>query len=66
VTFHDPYIKEWDAVERADDLDGACAAADLVILVQAHRAYDADRLAGLAKRFFDTRGVTTTSSAHRL
>jgi UDP-N-acetyl-D-mannosaminuronate dehydrogenase len=42
------------------------AAADLVILVQNHREYDADHLAELAQRFFDTRGVTTTPSAHRL
>jgi UDP-N-acetyl-D-glucosamine dehydrogenase len=66
LSFHDPYVEEWDAVPRTEDLDGACAAADLVVLVQAHRAYDPDRLAGLAKRFFDTRGVTTTPSAHRL
>jgi UDP-N-acetyl-D-glucosamine dehydrogenase len=37
-----------------------------VILVQHHREYDADHLASLAKRFFDTRGVTTTREAHRL
>jgi UDP-N-acetyl-D-glucosamine dehydrogenase len=66
LSFHDPYVEEWDAMPRTDDVDGACAAADLVILVQAHRCYDADRLAGLAKRFFDTRGVTTGEAAHRL
>ena len=51
---------------RTDDLEGAAAAADLVILVQHHREYDADHLAGIAKRFFDTRGVTTREEAHRL
>ncbi len=51
---------------RADDLEAAVAEADLVILVQNHREYDADRLAGLAKRFFDTRGVTTGQDAQRL
>ena len=40
--------------------------ADLVILVQHHREYDADDLARIAKRFFDTRGVTTVPEAHRL
>ncbi|MFI7547702.1 nucleotide sugar dehydrogenase [Actinoplanes sp. NPDC049599] len=65
VTFHDPYVKEWN-VPRTDDLDGATAAADLVILVQHHREYDADHLARLAKRFFDTRGVTRGTEAHRL
>jgi UDP-N-acetyl-D-mannosaminuronate dehydrogenase len=53
-------------VPRTDDLEGAAAAADLVILVQQHREYDADHLARIAKRFFDTRGVTTSRDAHRL
>jgi UDP-N-acetyl-D-glucosamine dehydrogenase len=65
LRFHDPYVQDW-IVPRADDLEGAVAGADLVILVQNHRAYDADRLASLAKRFFDTRGVTTGREAHRL
>ena len=65
VTYHDPYVPRW-LVPRTDDLDGATAAADLVILVQHHREYDADRLVRIAKRFFDTRGVTTARAAHRL
>ncbi|MEV8510161.1 nucleotide sugar dehydrogenase [Actinoplanes sp. NPDC051475] len=65
LSFHDPYVTEW-SVPRTDDLEGAAAAADLVILVQHHREYDADHLAGIAKRFFDTRGVTTGPEAHRL
>ena len=65
VTYHDPYVAEWQ-VPRTADLYGAVAAADLVILVQQHREYDADRLARIAKRFFDTRGVTTVREAHRL
>ncbi|MCA2215149.1 nucleotide sugar dehydrogenase [Jidongwangia harbinensis] len=70
VSYHDPYVGTWqvgdEPVPRTDDLDGACAAADLVILVQQHRGYDADHLAGIAKRFFDTRGVTSAPEAHRL
>jgi nucleotide sugar dehydrogenase len=70
VSYHDPHVKDWQLpgleVTRADDLAAAVAAADLVILVQNHREYDADHLAELARRFFDTRGVTTTPSAHRL
>ncbi|WP_306215368.1 nucleotide sugar dehydrogenase [Actinoplanes sp. RD1] len=65
LTFHDPYVTQW-AVPGTDDLEGAAAAADLVILVTHHRDYDADHLAGIAKRFFDTRGVTSTREAHRL
>ncbi|GID25757.1 nucleotide sugar dehydrogenase [Paractinoplanes brasiliensis] len=65
VTFHDPYVTDWIA-PRAGDLRGSVISADLVILVQNHRAYDADELAALAKRFFDTRGATTLPQAHRL
>ena len=65
VSYHDPYVPRWHA-PRTDDLDGGVAGADLVILVQPHRAYDADRLARIAKRFFDTRGVTTAPDTHRL
>jgi UDP-N-acetyl-D-glucosamine dehydrogenase len=70
LTYHDPHVASWSVggreVPRTDDLDGAASAADLVILVQHHREYDADHLAGIAKRFFDTRGVTTSTEAHRL
>ena len=70
LSYHDPHVLQWAVgdvtVSRTDDLDGAAAAADLVILVQHHRDYDADHLAGIAKRFFDTRGVTSTVEAHRL
>jgi UDP-N-acetyl-D-glucosamine dehydrogenase len=70
LSYHDPHVPRWGygdvEVPRTDDLEGATASADLVILVQHHREYDADHLAGLAKRFFDTRGVTHGTEAHRL
>jgi nucleotide sugar dehydrogenase len=70
VLYHDPHVPSWTVgdieLARTDDLEGAAAAADLVILVQHHREYDADHLARIAKRFFDTRGVTTVREAHRL
>jgi UDP-N-acetyl-D-glucosamine dehydrogenase len=70
VLYHDPHVATWTVgdveLARTDDLEGAAASADLVILVQHHREYDADHLAALAKRFFDTRGVTTGEHAHRL
>ncbi|RLK22497.1 nucleotide sugar dehydrogenase [Micromonospora sp. M71_S20] len=70
LSYHDPYVDRWDClggtVPRVEDLHTAVAEADLVILVQGHRAYDVDQLAGQAKRFFDTRGVTTVDTAHRL
>jgi nucleotide sugar dehydrogenase len=70
LSYHDPYVPSWQIpgleVPRTEDLDGAVAATDLVILVQNHREYDVERLASLAKRFFDTRGVTTGTACHRL
>ncbi|HWS35986.1 MAG TPA: nucleotide sugar dehydrogenase [Actinoplanes sp.] len=70
VAYHDPHVTTWELdgvpVSRTDDLEGAAASADLVILVQNHRGYDPDHLARIAKRFFDTRGVTTVREAHRL
>jgi UDP-N-acetyl-D-glucosamine dehydrogenase len=70
VSYYDPHVTTWDAappsVEQASDLDHAVDSADLVILLQNHWEFDADGLAGRAKLFFDTRGVTTGSESHRL
>lgn len=70
VSYHDPYVSRWSAnghvMDAAEDLDAAVAAADLVILVQAHQVYDVDALAAAARRFFDTRGRTTDPRAARL
>lgn len=70
VSFHDPSVATWNlpdgSLERVSDLEQATADADLVILVQNHTAYDVEDLAGRAKQFFDTRGVTTTDGVHRL
>ncbi|HNQ07699.1 MAG TPA: nucleotide sugar dehydrogenase [Tetrasphaera sp.] len=61
VQYHDPHVTDWralgDRAQRVEDLAGAVAAADLVILIQNHREYDVDALAATANRFFDTRGV---------
>lgn len=70
VTFHDPLVKQWkvdgSTLDRVADLAQAVVAADLTILVQNHRTYDAPLLATQAKRFFDTRGATTATDIHRL
>jgi UDP-N-acetyl-D-mannosaminuronate dehydrogenase len=69
LSYHDPHVLDWRPgvpVTRADDLDTALGQADLVILVQAHTAYDPAQLAGKSQLFFDTRGVTTGPQAHRL
>jgi UDP-N-acetyl-D-mannosaminuronate dehydrogenase len=69
ISYHDPFVEDWRpgvSVLRVDDLETAVTSADLVILIQHHRDYDADKLAATAKRFFDTRGVTRTDDAIRL
>ncbi|MBD5786367.1 nucleotide sugar dehydrogenase [Cellulosimicrobium terreum] len=70
VVFHDPYIERWrlnEAIlDRVQDLDETIASADLTILVQNHAAYDVDALAVASRRFFDTKGATTSPGAHRL
>ena len=61
VAYHDPYVPDWQvdgqAVPRAEDLEAAVAAADLVILLQSHQAYDPARIARAARLMLDTRGV---------
>jgi len=70
VSYHDPHVRSWDIpgidVQRVEDPEAAVRGADLTILVQNHRAYDAQHLAGLSRRFFDTRGVTRGDEAYRL
>lgn len=71
VRFHDPHVPTWSAVgggaTRVSELSEAVAGADLVVLLQAHREYDVESLAGHAQRFFDTRGVVTPGErVHRL
>ena len=55
------YVPAWQVdgqdVPRAADLQPAVAAADLVIVLQAHRDYDLARIAGSARLLLDTRGV---------
>src|SRR4029077_20447074 len=61
VAYHDPCVPSWPGdgqdLPRAADLQPAVAAADLVILLQAHRDYDLARIAGAARLLLDTRGV---------
>src|SRR6266581_3194956 len=61
VAYHDPHVPDWQVdgqdVPRASDLRAAVAAADLVILLQAHRDYDLEAIAATAPLLLDTRGV---------
>ncbi|MDN3359583.1 nucleotide sugar dehydrogenase [Actinomadura sp. DC4] len=61
VSYFDPLIRDWSAdgvpVTRADDLDEALEAANLVILLQPHRTFDLSMVALRAALVLDTRGV---------
>jgi UDP-N-acetyl-D-mannosaminuronate dehydrogenase len=61
VSFHDPYVPQWqvdgEAVPRAESLGQALAEADLTILLQPHACYDPARIARTARLLLDTRGV---------
>ena len=64
VCYHDPHVSSWPAVPKAepvgdDALETAVDEADLVVLLQNHRAYDLERLVARSRRFFDTRGATS-------
>jgi nucleotide sugar dehydrogenase len=67
VRFHDPSVDHWVVggreVERVEDPVAAARAADLVVLLQAHRVYDLDALAAAAPVLLDTRGVVRDGSA---
>jgi nucleotide sugar dehydrogenase len=67
VAFHDPHVPSWQVdgtdVPRAADLDAAVAAADLVILLQAHRDYDLPAIAATARLLLDTRGAIPRTPA---
>ncbi|MEU7150320.1 nucleotide sugar dehydrogenase [Streptomyces sp. NPDC045470] len=70
ITYHDPYVHQWQVrdrpVPRADALYDAAAGADLTLLLQHHRTYDLQGLAVKAQLLLDTRGATPTGAAHRL
>lgn len=70
VRYHDPFVAEWsinDTVLRSvSDLESEVAEADVVVLLQVHSAYDPDLMAETARRFFDTRGATSSKHAVRL
>jgi UDP-N-acetyl-D-glucosamine dehydrogenase len=61
VSYHDPYVPGWQidgqSIPRAGDLQAALADADLVILLQAHQAYDPAQLTQATRLLLDTRGV---------
>lgn len=70
LRYHDPFVEAWHLDDQTTldcvrDLPAALAEADLVVLLQAHKAYDIDQLQQASRVFFDTRGVAGPG-AHRL
>jgi len=67
VSYHDPYVSEWELdgapVGRQADACSAAARADLTILLQDHAAYDPRALATSARLLFDACGATRGFSA---
>lgn len=70
VLFHDPNVTRWhvagSVLDRVHNLDESVSNADLVILVQNHSTYDLEPIVDASHRFFDTRGVTTSTQSIRL
>jgi UDP-N-acetyl-D-glucosamine dehydrogenase len=64
VLYHDPYVRSWgvSGTRRVTDLASEIGGADLVILLQNHRDYDATALQASSQLFLDTRGVTTSGT----
>ena len=62
MAYCDPHVTEWSVdgrrVEAGGRLSDAVAATDLVILLQAHSAYDPAEIGRRARLLLDTRGVT--------
>jgi UDP-N-acetyl-D-glucosamine dehydrogenase len=70
LAYHDPYVGSWSPagtpVRRATDLDAEVTAADLVILLQDHSAYDLRQITQRAHRILDTRGRLAGPNVERL
>lgn len=70
LTYQDPHVPRWTfstgeharTLDSATDPYSAAAEADAVVLLQAHGAYDLDRLVGVCRLLLDTRGVVAESA----
>lgn len=75
LCYHDPYVPRWAPqttdssldLQSVEDVYAAAAAADIVVLLQPHKAYDLDQLAKSSRLILDTRGVLPAAThIHRL
>ena len=59
VSYNDPHVDQW--IVDGEPIEAAAVeTADMVILLQAHSAYDLEAIERSAQLLFDTRGVTTS------
>jgi UDP-N-acetyl-D-glucosamine dehydrogenase len=70
VVVHDPHLASFvvddEPTVMAQNLEEAVAAADIVVLLQAHSAYDLDDIQRRAALVFDTRGKMHGDNVTRL
>lgn len=70
MVFHDPHATQFrvhgEMLQGQTDLDEALAAADVVVLLQTHKAYDFDNIIAKSKVIFDTRGKLSGANVSRL
>lgn len=70
ITYFDPFVKDWwingRLVATFDCLQNGLQSSDLVVLLQAHSAYDFDVLTTAGLPVLDTSGVLTGSNVERL
>ena len=78
VSYHDPFVPEWNVDSEHGHHDGdrvltsvsdvyeAAAAADITVLLQPHKSYELAQLASASKKLFDTRGLLQGANVERL
>ena len=70
LKFHDPHVTDFKhhghEFKGEANLDAALAAADVVVLLQAHTAYDLEDIKRKSKVIFDTRGKLSGANVERL
>jgi nucleotide sugar dehydrogenase len=78
VSYHDPFVPEWNVDSEHGHHDGdrvlasvsdvyeAAATADITVLLQPHKSYDLAQLASASKKLFDTRGLLQGANVERL
>lgn len=69
VLYHDPHVRDWEVegvLRASDEIYGAAANVDIVVLLQNHQEYNVDAIADCAADFLDTRGVLRSANGIRL